>query len=217
MPGFTLNQPEHRELTGGDLLAQSLKQLGVNTAFGIHGGHLDAFLMGCDHSAIRLIDTRHETVAVQAAEGYAKVSEKVGVCFVTANSGYDNSSTLVGPSHTDDLQLLEWFTRTGIRTCGPKSYLRDHKLAPTSRCRNELSSRLFGSSCHLKASHQVLISSYASRRDSETCCSCLQNCGVRHSRSVQLPSYLCSRLTEIHRSRINRFPHRDSLQSRPTS
>lgn len=88
MPGFALKQPKHRELSGGDLLAQSLKQLGVDTTFGIHGGHLDAFLMGCDHSGIRLIDTRHETVAVQAAEGYAKVSGKVGVCFVTANSGY---------------------------------------------------------------------------------------------------------------------------------
>ncbi|KUJ13665.1 acetolactate synthase I/II/III large subunit [Mollisia scopiformis] len=91
MPGFQLKQPQHRELSGGDLLAQCLKQLGVDTAFGIHGGHLDAFLMGCDHSGIRLVDTRHETVAVQAAEGYAKVKGKVGVCFVTANSGFSNS------------------------------------------------------------------------------------------------------------------------------
>lgn len=91
MPGFALKQPEYRELSGGDLLAQCLKQLGVDAAFGIHGGHLDAFLMGCDYSGIRLIDTRHETVAVQAAEGYAKVSGKVGACFVTANSGFSNA------------------------------------------------------------------------------------------------------------------------------
>jgi thiamine pyrophosphate-dependent acetolactate synthase large subunit-like protein len=56
-------------------------------AFGVHGGHLDAFLMGCDDSNIRLVDTRHETAAIQAAEGYSKVSGKVGVSFVTANSG----------------------------------------------------------------------------------------------------------------------------------
>ncbi|KAE8443697.1 hypothetical protein EG329_001469 [Mollisiaceae sp. DMI_Dod_QoI] len=91
MPGFELKQPSHRELSGGDLVAQCLKKLGINIAFGIHGGHLDAFLMGCDHNGIRLIDTRHETVAVQAAEGYAKVSGKVGVCFVTANSGFSNA------------------------------------------------------------------------------------------------------------------------------
>jgi len=82
-----LEQPANRELLGGDLLAQSLKHLGTAVAFGIHGGHLDAFLVAAEEIGIRLIDTRHETVAVQAAEGYAKVSGKVGVCFVTANSG----------------------------------------------------------------------------------------------------------------------------------
>lgn len=82
-----LSMPKTREFLGGDLLAQSLAQLGTKVAFGLHGGHLDAFLMGCADANIKLIDTRHETVAVQAAEGYAKVSDQVGVCFVTANSG----------------------------------------------------------------------------------------------------------------------------------
>lgn len=84
-----LKQPSGRELLGGDLLAQCLHALGVRVAFGLHGGHLDAFLMGCVDIGIELIDTRHETVAVQAAEGYAKVSGNTGCCFVTANSGYD--------------------------------------------------------------------------------------------------------------------------------
>lgn len=88
MTGFKLKIPQHREFTGGDLLAQSLHQLGVKVAFGLHGGHLDAFLMGCEDIGIRLIDTRHETAAVQAAEGYSKVTGEVGTCFVTANSGY---------------------------------------------------------------------------------------------------------------------------------
>ena len=82
-----LKQPNGRELLGGDLLAQCLYALGVRVAFGLHGGHLDAFLMGCADMGIELIDTRHETVAVQAAEGYTKVSGKTGVSFVTANSG----------------------------------------------------------------------------------------------------------------------------------
>lgn len=87
MAGFQLKNPETRELTGGDLLAQCLKQIGVEVAFGLHGGHLDAFLMGCDLAGIRLVDTRHETVAVQAAEAYSKIRNQLGVCFVTANSG----------------------------------------------------------------------------------------------------------------------------------
>ena len=87
MSGFKLQILQHRELTGGDLLAQALRQLGVKVAFGLHGGHLDAFLMGCEDVGIRLIDTRHETAAIQAAEGYSKVTGEVGACFVTANSG----------------------------------------------------------------------------------------------------------------------------------
>ncbi|KAH8819829.1 acetolactate synthase I/II/III large subunit [Xylogone sp. PMI_703] len=90
MQPLNLQHPKHRELSGGDLLAQCLRALGVEVAFGIHGGHLDAFLVGCAEADIRLVDTRHETVAVQAAEGYAKVSGKVGVAFVTANSGFAN-------------------------------------------------------------------------------------------------------------------------------
>ncbi|KAF1998717.1 acetolactate synthase I/II/III large subunit [Amniculicola lignicola CBS 123094] len=85
-----LKQPNGRELLGGDLLAQCLHALGVEVAFGLHGGHLDSFLMGCVDVGIELIDTRHETVAVQAAEGYAKVTGKTGCCFVTANSGFCN-------------------------------------------------------------------------------------------------------------------------------
>ncbi len=88
MPEFKPIVPKNREFHGGDLLAQALKHLGVEVAFGLHGGHLDAFLIGAAESGIKLIDTRHETVAVQAAEGYAKISGKVGVRFVTANSGY---------------------------------------------------------------------------------------------------------------------------------
>lgn len=87
MSDFEFAKPSYRELVGGDLVAQSLKRLGVSVAFGIHGGHLDAFLMGANDIGIRLVDTRHETVAIQAAEGYAKVSNEMGVCFVTANSG----------------------------------------------------------------------------------------------------------------------------------
>ncbi|KIW92558.1 uncharacterized protein Z519_06405 [Cladophialophora bantiana CBS 173.52] len=83
--------PEKRDFLGGDLVAQSLAQLGVEVSFGLHGGHLDAFLIGCQLAGIRLIDSRHEATAVQAAEGYAKLSGKVGCCFVTANSGFCNS------------------------------------------------------------------------------------------------------------------------------
>ena len=87
MSDFQFQHPKNRELLGGDLAAQSLAQLGVDLLFGLHGGHLDQFLVAAAGMGIRLIDTRHETVAVQAAEAYTKLSGKIGACFVTANSG----------------------------------------------------------------------------------------------------------------------------------
>ncbi|KAL5334451.1 thiamine pyrophosphate enzyme, N-terminal TPP binding domain-containing protein [Aspergillus crustosus] len=103
---FPLTHPPSRSLAGGDLLAQSLKHIGVEVAFGLHGGHLDAFLMGCDNAGIKLIDTRHETVAVQAAEGYAKVAQKIGVAFVTANSGFSNGIPGLATAFADRSPIL---------------------------------------------------------------------------------------------------------------
>ncbi|KAI8265531.1 hypothetical protein K4K58_011209 [Colletotrichum sp. SAR11_239] len=91
---FPLKQPKTRQTAcGGDLLAQSLAHLGATTAFGLHGGHLDPFLVAAVEADIKLIDVRHETVAVQAAEGWAKVkgNNVPGVCFFTANSGFANA------------------------------------------------------------------------------------------------------------------------------
>ncbi|PGH05241.1 hypothetical protein AJ79_06852 [Helicocarpus griseus UAMH5409] len=103
---FPLSDPDSRELTGGDLLAQSLKHVGVEVAFGLHGGHLDAFLMGCEFVGIRLVDTRHETVAVQAAEAYTKFTKKIGVCFVTANSGFSNGLPGLATAMADRSPIL---------------------------------------------------------------------------------------------------------------
>ncbi|KAH7014710.1 thiamine pyrophosphate enzyme, N-terminal TPP binding domain-containing protein [Macrophomina phaseolina] len=103
---FPLTTPQNRDLTGGDLLAQSLKKLGTDVAFGLHGGHLDAFLLGCDSIGIKLVDTRHETVAVQAAEGYSKMTGKTGICFVTANSGFSNGLPGLATAFADRSSIL---------------------------------------------------------------------------------------------------------------
>jgi thiamine pyrophosphate-dependent acetolactate synthase large subunit-like protein len=87
MSSFQLQLPDGRALTSGDLLAQSLKHLGVKVEFGLHCSHLDAFLIGCEDTGIRLRDIRHEIVAVQAAEGYRPMSTNPRVCFVTAYNG----------------------------------------------------------------------------------------------------------------------------------
>ncbi|MGD9528603.1 MAG: thiamine pyrophosphate-binding protein, partial [Pseudonocardia sp.] len=93
-------------LTGGDLLAATLAEHGVEVAFGLHGGHLDALLVGCDRRGIRLVDTRHEAVAVNAADGYARTTGTIGVAFVTAGAGFTNSVAGLGVAYADRSPVL---------------------------------------------------------------------------------------------------------------
>jgi acetolactate synthase-1/2/3 large subunit len=92
--------------TGGDLLAATLAEFGVDTAFGVHGGHLDAFLVACRRLGIRLVDTRHEAVAVDAADGYARSSGRLGVAFATASSGYSNALAGLTTAFADRVPIL---------------------------------------------------------------------------------------------------------------
>jgi acetolactate synthase I/II/III large subunit len=98
--------PRPRAIDGGELVARTLKQFGVEVAFGLHGGHLDSLLVGLSRNGIRLIDTRHEAVAVNAADGYARVSGKLGVAFVTAASGYSNSIPGIATAYADRSPVL---------------------------------------------------------------------------------------------------------------
>src|SRR5260370_28403528 len=77
-----------RTVDGGELVARTLKQFGVEVAFGLHGGHLDSLLVGLHRNEIRLIDTRHEAVAVKRSDGFARGHGRVGVAFGTEPSGH---------------------------------------------------------------------------------------------------------------------------------
>src|SRR5688572_9540235 len=78
---------------GGLLMAQALKQAGVDTIFGLCGGHILGLLDGCLDVGIRVIDTRHEGAATLAAEGWSLATGRTGVATVTAGPGFANSLT----------------------------------------------------------------------------------------------------------------------------
>lgn len=92
--------------TGGDLLAATLAAHGVEVAFGLHGGHLDPLLVASRRLGIRLVDTRHEAAAVHAADGYARVSGRVGVAFATAGAGFSNAVAGLGVAYADRSAVL---------------------------------------------------------------------------------------------------------------
>jgi acetolactate synthase-1/2/3 large subunit len=93
-------------MTGGALLARTLKAAGVEEVFSLHGGHLDAFLIACADHGIRLTDTRHEASAGHAAEAYARSTGRIGVAAVTAGPGFTNAYTAIANAYLDRMPVL---------------------------------------------------------------------------------------------------------------
>jgi len=81
-------------------LIQSLESAGVDTVFGIPGGAiLPAYDPMMDSKKIRHILVRHEQGAGHAAEGYAHVTGRVGVCMATSGPGATNLVTPIADAH----------------------------------------------------------------------------------------------------------------------
>src|SRR5512147_1846054 len=78
---------------GGLLIAEMLHREGIEVVFTLSGGHVAAIYDGCLRRGIRVIDTRHEQVAVHAAEGWAKVTRSPGVALLTAGPGVTDGIT----------------------------------------------------------------------------------------------------------------------------
>src|ERR1700749_4655538 len=80
---------------GGRLVAQALKRHGATHLFTLCGGHIQAIYDGCLDEGIRVVDVRHEQTAGHAADGYARVTGRPGVCAVTAGPGITDAVTAV--------------------------------------------------------------------------------------------------------------------------
>ena len=82
------------ELTGAQILLESLKKEGVDVLFGYPGGAvIDIYDELPRHPELKHVLVRHEQGAVHAADGYARASGKVGCCLVTSGPGATNTVT----------------------------------------------------------------------------------------------------------------------------
>ncbi len=94
------------EIDGGEILVRMLERAGIRDVFTLHGGHLDSILMAAREHGFRLVDTRHEQAAVQAADGWARTTGKPGVAIVTAGPGVADAVSGVINAHVDAVPLL---------------------------------------------------------------------------------------------------------------
>jgi len=95
------------QITGAQSLVSSLEAAGVTDVFGIPGGAiLPLYDPLMDSKKIRHILVRHEQGAGHAAEGYAAVSGRVGVCMATSGPGATNLVTPIADAHMDSVPLV---------------------------------------------------------------------------------------------------------------
>ncbi len=95
-------------ITGSEAIIRSLIEEGIDTIFGYVGGAImpvyDALY---DHSdKIHHVMVRHEQGAIHAADAYARLKKKPGVCFVTSGPGATNLITGLSNAMLDSVPLV---------------------------------------------------------------------------------------------------------------
>ncbi len=97
-----------KRVSGSQAVILSLLEEGVDTIFGYPGGAImpiyDA-LYDFDQQVTHYL-TRHEQGAIHAAEGYANVTGKAGVCFATSGPGATNLITGLADAQIDSIPLV---------------------------------------------------------------------------------------------------------------
>lgn len=107
MSGSQENEPMTERMTGAQALVKALEHLDVETVFGIPGGAiLPAYDPLFDSTKVRHVLVRHEQGAGHAAEGYAQVTGKVGVCMATSGPGATNLVTPIADAYMDSVPIV---------------------------------------------------------------------------------------------------------------
>ena len=112
------------ELTGAQIVIECLKEQGVDTVFGYPGGTiLNIYDELYKHShEIRHILTAHEQGASHAADGYARATGKVGVCFATSGPGSTNLVTGIATAYMDSVPLVAITANVAVNLLGRDSF-----------------------------------------------------------------------------------------------
>lgn len=111
-------------ITGSEALMRSLEYEGVETIFGYPGGAImPVFDALYDHrDRLNHILVRHEQGAAHAAQGFARVSGKVGVCLVTSGPGATNTITGIADAMIDSTPIVVIAGQVGAGFLGTDAF-----------------------------------------------------------------------------------------------
>ena len=111
-------------LSGSEIIIECLKEQGVDTVFGYPGGAIlnlyDELYKHKDE--IHHVLTSHEQGASHAADGYARSTGKVGVCFATSGPGATNLVTGIATAHMDSVPMIAITCNVTVPLLGKDSF-----------------------------------------------------------------------------------------------
>ena len=93
-------------MIGADILLNCLEKQGVDLVFGLPGGAVIPLYDRLRHFELKHILMRHEQGAIHAADGYARATGKVGVCFATSGPGAANMMTGLATASMDSIPIV---------------------------------------------------------------------------------------------------------------
>lgn len=122
------------KITGAEALMRALENEGVDILFGYPGGSImptyDALY---DHKkTLNHILVRHEQGAVHAAQGYARVSGKVGCAIVTSGPGATNTVTGIADAMIDSTPMVVIAGQVGVAMLGTDAFQEVDVVGVTS-------------------------------------------------------------------------------------
>lgn len=94
------------KMNGAQAIIESLRKEGVELVFGYPGGAVLTLYDALYTMEFPHILTKHEQGAVHAADGYARATGKVGVCFATSGPGGTNLITGIATANMDSIPLV---------------------------------------------------------------------------------------------------------------
>ena len=111
------------QLTGSQVIIECLKEQGVDTVFGYPGGAiLNVYDELYKHPEIKHVLTSHEQGASHAADGYARSTGRVGVCFATSGPGATNLVTGIATAYMDSVPMVAITCNVGVSLLGKDSF-----------------------------------------------------------------------------------------------
>ena len=117
-----MTETSSTKMTGGEAIVRTLKAFGVKHVFGLPGNQLRFYDALARDGSIRHVLVRHEQAAAHMADGYARITGRVGVCEGSAGPGSTNLITALGEAFASGIPVVAIATTTRSHLSGRANF-----------------------------------------------------------------------------------------------